>query len=45
MLEYFFEFAAGLFEEMFNNPLFEIVPLTFLFVIGLKILNMIKKVA
>lgn len=45
MLQYYFLFAADLFDEIFNNPLLEVIPLMFLFVIGLVILNMLKRVA
>ena len=45
MLNYFFSFATGMFNEIFNNSLLEVLPLMFLFVIGLVLLNMLRKVA
>lgn len=45
MLNYLFLFAMDLFDEVFNNPLMEIVPLSFLFVVGIVLLNMLKRVA
>ena len=45
MMSFLFSFAGDLMLDLFNNQLFEIVPLTFLFVIGLALFNMIKKVA
>lgn len=42
MLQYYLDFSASLFEEIFTNDLFELVPLIFLFVVGLSLLNLMK---
>lgn len=42
MLTYILEFSSNLFMEIFDNPLFEVIPLIFLFVCGLSLLNLIK---
>lgn len=45
MTSYFLTVTASLFEEMFTNQILEIVPILFLFVIGLTLLNLLKNVA
>ena len=42
MLTYILGFSANFFTEIFDNPLFEMIPLIFLFVCGLSLLNLIK---
>ena len=42
MLQYYLDFSASLFEEIFTNELLEILPGIFLFVVGLSLLNLVK---
>lgn len=43
MTTYFLEVSADLLTEIFENPIFEVIAISFLFIVGLSIFNFVKR--
>lgn len=43
MTQYFLDISADLLLEIFERPIFEVIAISFLFVVGLSAFNLIKK--